>query len=430
MQSTAAVILLALASVLSSASGHGVIVSPPPRTPGAAYQAVCGNTIYNNQKADPAGPVELLLQSAGSIVDAAACNMWLCKGYQFADNGANVQTYARGEKVPMRVDIRAPHTGYANVSIVDTASNSVVGTALRSWKSYASTATGVGAGETAFDITVPADLDGCSSPGDCVIQWFWYSPPGVDQTYEGCIDFVVAGSAATSKKPPATTTTVPKYISSAARTTSSIPMSVYTTTSIPPPVYSTTAIPTSVYTTTAIPTSPYTTTAMPTSVYTNTTIPTSVYTTTAIPTSVYTNTTLPTSLYTNTTIPTSVYTTTSVPPPAYPTTAMPMPPYMTKAIPMPPYMTTPIPMPSYMATPIPMLPYMTAGIPTPSTLKKHTRTHMRPMATTAPLPCATKTPQSINRCLDRVNACIRGMRGYHGGAVDFSACEAQRAACY
>ncbi|KAI5852065.1 hypothetical protein BZA05DRAFT_372955 [Tricharina praecox] len=323
MQFTTPTILLALASLLSSVSAHGVIVSPTPRTPGTAYEAACGNTIYNNQKADQAGPIQLLMQSASSITDLDACNLWLCKGYQFDDNTANVQTYTPGETIQMQVDIRAPHTGYANVSIVNTKSNSVVGTALKTWESYASTSTGVTADETSFEITVPADLDGCTTAGDCVIQWFWYAPPGVDQTYEGCVDFVVGGSGSTPS-------------SSAPTSTKSTAVPVKTATkSAAVPVYTTTAA-----------------TIKPTS--------------------------------------------TSVTKPMYTTTS--------KAAPV----------------------YTTAA---PSTLMTKTRTSTTAPAT-APAAGATKTSQSINQCLDAVNECIRNAQSARGGAVDFSSCEAQRAACY
>ena len=78
---------------------------------------------------------------------------------------------------------RSP-SGNANVSIVDTTSNTVIGDALISWDVYASTATGVTADQTNFDITIPEDLGGkCTTAGDCVIQWFWDAPE-IDQTYE------------------------------------------------------------------------------------------------------------------------------------------------------------------------------------------------------------------------------------------------------
>ena len=41
------------------------------------------------------------------IKDHNACNIWLCKGYQFDDNKSNVRSYSGGEVVPIRVELIA-----------------------------------------------------------------------------------------------------------------------------------------------------------------------------------------------------------------------------------------------------------------------------------------------------------------------------------
>ncbi|KAL1741595.1 hypothetical protein HDZ31DRAFT_6563, partial [Schizophyllum fasciatum] len=189
--------LLALAARVAA---HGKLTSPAPRsdTVGDAFEAACGTQMRSIVTSDPYGNSQGEMQVAASDFDASKCNVGLCKGYQFDDNKANVQTYSLGEKIPMVVEIRAPHTGNANVSIVDTASNSVIGDALISWDVYASTSTGVTKDQTNFDITMPEDLGGkCTNAGDCVIQWFWDAPE-IDQTYEDCVDFVVGGSGSGS----------------------------------------------------------------------------------------------------------------------------------------------------------------------------------------------------------------------------------------
>ena len=98
---------LALWSLVAIVSAHGTIKSPTPRTPGATMGKFCGDTIYGNQEADPAGNIEGLLQNREKIVDYAACHIWLCKGYQFDDNKSNVHSYSPGEVVPIEVDIHA-----------------------------------------------------------------------------------------------------------------------------------------------------------------------------------------------------------------------------------------------------------------------------------------------------------------------------------
>lgn len=187
---------LAFASIVSLVNGHGFVTSPKARQPGTAMGAACGQQVLSNQGSDKYGNIQGELQIASNQNDykAAECDIWLCKGYKFADNKDNVQSYKAGEKVDFTVDIRAPHTGVANVSVVDTSSNKVIGTPLISWDVYASTATGVKSDETSFSVTIPNDLGSqCATAGDCVLQWYWFAE-SIDQTYESCIDFTLGGS--------------------------------------------------------------------------------------------------------------------------------------------------------------------------------------------------------------------------------------------
>jgi predicted carbohydrate-binding protein with CBM5 and CBM33 domain len=191
---------LAFASMISMVNAHGFVTSPQARMPGSAMAAACGNQVQVNQESDNYGNIQGELQVASSQSDykAADCDIWLCKGYKFADNKDNVQSYTAGQKVPFTVDIRAPHTGVANVSVVDTSSNSVIGNPLISWDVYASTATGVTSDETSFSVTIPEDLGSqCATAGDCVLQWYWYAE-SIDQTYESCVDFTLGGDSSSS----------------------------------------------------------------------------------------------------------------------------------------------------------------------------------------------------------------------------------------
>ena len=199
--------ILALAGLVSLVQGHGFISKPSPRMPGSAMQSTCGQQVYNNQKSDNYGNVQGELQVAQGQDDynAEKCNIWLCKGFKFADNKDNVQSYTPGQTVKFEIDIRAPHTGVANVSVVDTASNSVIGSPLKSWKNYASTESGITEDDTDFSVTIPEDLGSkCSSAGDCVLQWYWFAE-SIDQTYESCVDFTVGGSDSGSSSGSTTT---------------------------------------------------------------------------------------------------------------------------------------------------------------------------------------------------------------------------------
>lgn len=103
---------LASATMVAMTNAHGFITKPAARMPGTAMQDACGMQVYYNQKGDNYGNVQGELQVASSQddYDAKACNIWMCKGYKYADNTDNVQKWTVGQSVPITVDIRAPHT--------------------------------------------------------------------------------------------------------------------------------------------------------------------------------------------------------------------------------------------------------------------------------------------------------------------------------
>ncbi|KAL8402732.1 hypothetical protein RB596_009195 [Gaeumannomyces avenae] len=185
-------LLATIIGLLAQASAHGVVISPATRQPGAATAAACGKKMVDFYKADGTSYPEAFQRTAGWSTggyNPATCNMWLCKGYQFADNTAQVQRYAPGAEVAVAVTIRIPHKGYANVSVVDTKANKVVGEPLRVWRDgYADPAKfpNMLGDQVKFNITVPDLGSKCSVAGTCVIQWHWF---GQGQTYQSCIDF-------------------------------------------------------------------------------------------------------------------------------------------------------------------------------------------------------------------------------------------------
>ncbi|KAG9808100.1 chitin binding protein, partial [Aureobasidium melanogenum] len=213
----------ALAGMATTVRGHGFITSPKARMPGDAFEAACGQQVYYNQAGDNYGNIQGELQVAKTQSDynAEKCQIWLCKGYKYEDNKDLVETYTPGQKVPIKFDVRAPHDGTANVSVVDTATNTIIGTPLISWDVYASSASAIPADQTSFEVTIPEDLGSkCSTPGACVLQHFW-DARSVDQTYESCIDFTVSGSgsgAAPASSKAASSSAAP--VSSAASSSS------------------------------------------------------------------------------------------------------------------------------------------------------------------------------------------------------------------
>jgi|SRR3569833_21782 len=166
--------ILTLVSLAAHTSAHGLVTKPATREPGAATAAVCGTPMVNFYKADNTSYPEALKRSKGwdQGYDAAKCNLYLCRGYQFDDNKNGVQKYKPGDTIDMEVYIRIPHKGYANVSVVDTASNSVMGQPLKSWPDNYAASLNNPVDQTKFSVKVP-DLGGkCTTPGQCVSCWF------------------------------------------------------------------------------------------------------------------------------------------------------------------------------------------------------------------------------------------------------------------
>ncbi|KAF1828348.1 hypothetical protein BDW02DRAFT_574946 [Decorospora gaudefroyi] len=179
--------ILALSLFTTTILAHGNITSPPARLPGPSMSSICGPAAVAAINADGTGPLENI-PSNGS----PACNIGLCKGAQFADNAAIVQQYAPGEMVNFTAQLPIPHEGPCNVSIVDTASNTMIETLLV-FDSYADeNLAQLPLNNTQFSVQMPVDLKAgqCMQPGECTMQWFWFGE-GAQQTYENCVDFVM-----------------------------------------------------------------------------------------------------------------------------------------------------------------------------------------------------------------------------------------------
>ena len=171
-----------LLSLVTLASCHGIVTTPIAiRTPGEATAALCSQTMVDFYKTDNTSYPEHLLRThpepelLADGYNPALCNMWLCKGFQFEDNAHQVQSYKPGDVIDMEIFIRIPHLGYANVSIVDTASNKVVGDMLKVWEDgYADAALfpNLPKDQTNFNLQVPELGGKCTTPGECVSTSF------------------------------------------------------------------------------------------------------------------------------------------------------------------------------------------------------------------------------------------------------------------
>lgn len=131
--------VITIAGLAGMASAHGIVVSPTPRGVGAAYNTTCGTAIAAIVTGDNTSHVEGLPEAGAkdSAFNSKKCNLFLCKGLQYADNMKNVMTYKPGQVVQIKVSITVPHEGPANMSVVDTATNMILGSPLISFKSYA-----------------------------------------------------------------------------------------------------------------------------------------------------------------------------------------------------------------------------------------------------------------------------------------------------
>ncbi|EGY23114.1 uncharacterized protein VDAG_04552 [Verticillium dahliae VdLs.17] len=185
--------------------GHGNLVTPPPRVPGPAMEAACGQQNVDSVLADSGIPLEnfrnvpatctffnRLFWCLGEKTNSTG-QLDLCRGATFADNTDRVQTFTAGQVVPITAEIPIPHEGPCNVSLVDTASNTVIGLPLILFQSYADeNLAQLPPNNTAFEVTIPQLQPGqCTLAGECTMQWFWFGT-NAQQTYESCVDFVLA----------------------------------------------------------------------------------------------------------------------------------------------------------------------------------------------------------------------------------------------
>jgi hypothetical protein len=164
--------LLGAALFTTTVFSHGAIISPPVRADGPAMIKACGASVTALFTSDPTSHIEDMPEAAAleANFDPAACNLFLCRGTQFADNTANVQAFQAGQVVNFQATLPIPHKGPMNVSVIDTKTNTAIGAPLISFTSYADESLAqLPANNTDFDVTIPSTLgSACAVAGDCV----------------------------------------------------------------------------------------------------------------------------------------------------------------------------------------------------------------------------------------------------------------------
>ncbi|RYP18680.1 hypothetical protein DL765_003815 [Monosporascus sp. GIB2] len=180
-------LLMALGSVAGVWS-HAVMKEPVPRQAGPVHKELCGAAVAKVLARDRTGPIENAMDAADADYN---CDAYFCRGYQYEDNDDNVKVVKAGDILDFKIDMVASHRpGYANVSIVDIATNKII-EPLRTWDEYPGYNTGPDRDDIKFNITIPNTLGAtCDTPGKCVLQWYWYVPRS-SQTYESCLDVYV-----------------------------------------------------------------------------------------------------------------------------------------------------------------------------------------------------------------------------------------------
>ncbi|KAB5540227.1 hypothetical protein GE09DRAFT_1175912 [Coniochaeta sp. 2T2.1] len=184
--------ITAVALLAATVSAHGNVTSPLARLTGPGMVKACGQSAVDNVLADGTIPLEDVFNALPS------CKLDLCRGAVFDDNKSRVQKFSPGQVIPFKAILPIPHEGPANVSIVKTATNKILGEMLLVFDSYADENLRVlPANNTNFAVTLPTTLAAtgdCRVAGECVLQWFWFGT-GAKQTYESCVDFVVVAAS-------------------------------------------------------------------------------------------------------------------------------------------------------------------------------------------------------------------------------------------
>ncbi|KAH8913040.1 hypothetical protein BR93DRAFT_127018 [Coniochaeta sp. PMI_546] len=186
--------IVGAAFLAATVSAHGNITSPPARLTGPGMVKACGQSAVDNVLADGTIPLEDVFNALPS------CKLDLCRGAVFEDNKARVQKFSPGQVVPFKAILPIAHEGPANVSIVKTATNKILGNMLLVFDSYADEKLKVlPANNTNFAVTIPTNLaaSDCKLAGECVLQWFWFGT-AAKQTYESCVDFVIVSASNSS----------------------------------------------------------------------------------------------------------------------------------------------------------------------------------------------------------------------------------------
>ena len=102
-----------------------------------------------------------------------SCNLSLCKGIPFKDNTHQVKKFRAGAQVAFQYSITTPQAGYANLSVIDTKTNKPIGAPLKTFDKFGESTNNPD--ELNWSVKMSDTGRQCSTPGSCVLQFWWHS---------------------------------------------------------------------------------------------------------------------------------------------------------------------------------------------------------------------------------------------------------------
>ncbi|EGZ08683.1 hypothetical protein PHYSODRAFT_318649 [Phytophthora sojae] len=170
----ASIALVATAATLfASADAHGQMLVPDYRQISAKFRKDSGALSQAGDQELQYAPVENLSgRSQKDFPEAATFNLMNgCRGTVY-EEGNNVTTLQPGKDFDVKWIIQAPHPGTMKLSIVKPSEDSAGKITYKNYKTILTVDPFAqnGGGEDGTTTTMPTDVTGCDSAGDCALE--------------------------------------------------------------------------------------------------------------------------------------------------------------------------------------------------------------------------------------------------------------------
>ncbi|KAF4037977.1 Lytic polysaccharide mono-oxygenase [Phytophthora infestans] len=198
---------VAAAALFTTADAHGKMTTPTSRQMSEKFHKDSGALVNIGLEEMQIGPIEILSQHKQKDFPPSPTFNLLngCRGTVY-EEANEVTTIRAGSDFDVKWKIDAPHPGYMKLSILKPSEDSKGVITYKSYKTLLNIEPfGENGGTGGTTAKMPADVAGCEKPGDCVLQFFWYSAIA-KQTYPTCADIVVSGSGGGTSTSTSTTT--------------------------------------------------------------------------------------------------------------------------------------------------------------------------------------------------------------------------------